>query len=278
MPLGGLYGSGIETNVRKKLGVALGCIVASAFMLAPAQASLITPAGSVVTAYGIGVLSLNLGGGLANFNHPTSKTLYGNSSPAQGTFTQSGATFSGDGILMTNPTPGSSLGLYAEPYGDTTQYLTVQPHGPNETVTFGNTYTTLGLYWGSMDDYNSIQLFNGTTPLDTITGTQAALAIPASGAQGLQTDYANNRFITISNIDGVGAGFTSIVLNSTSNSFELDNLSWGNNSITGRFSATPLPPAVTLFSAGLALLGFAGMRRRKAGAIAGCQATENTPI
>jgi hypothetical protein len=270
MSLGGLYDSGIETNVIRKLGVALGCIVASAFVLAPAKASLVTPAGSVVTAYGIGVLSLNLGGGLANFNHPKSVTTYGNSSPAQGTFTQSGATFSGDGILMTNPTPGSSLGLYAEPYGDTTQYLTVQPHGPNETVTFGSAYTNLGLYWGSMDNYNSIEFYNGTTLLDTVTGTQAALSIPAlSGAQGLQTDYANNRFITISNIDGIGASFTSIVLNSTSNSFELDNLSWGNNSITGKFSATPLPPAVTLFSAGLALLGFAGMRRRKAGVIAG---------
>jgi hypothetical protein len=255
--------------VIRKLGVALGCIVASAFVLAPANASLITPANSVVTAYGVGVLSLNLGGGLANFNSPNSVTLYGNTSPAQGTFTQSGATFSGDGILMTNPTPGSSLGLYAEPYGDTTQYLTVKPYGPNETVTFGNTYTTLGLYWGSMDDYNSIQLFDGTTLLDTITGTQAALSIPASGAQGLQTDYANNRFITVSDIDGIGAGFTSIVLNSTSNSFELDNLSWGNNSITNRFSATPLPPAVTMFSAGLVLLGFAGIRRQKAGVIAG---------
>jgi hypothetical protein len=88
-----------------------------------------------------------------------------------------------------------------------------------------------------------------------VTGTEAALSVPAA-ASGDQADDANNRFITISNLLGDNAVFTSIVLTSSANSFELDNLAWT--------SATPLPGALALFAGGLGMIGLvAGRKKRK---------------
>ena len=85
-----------------------------------------------------------------------------------------------------------------------------------------------------MTGKNSISFYNNGTLLETVTGTQAAAAIiPPTSAQGSQTDYANNQFITISNILGDNAVFNSVVLSSSQNSFELDDLTWGNPFIQG---------------------------------------------
>jgi hypothetical protein len=70
-----------------------------------------------------------------------------------------------------------ALGLYAEPFHDTTQYLTVQPNGPTETVKFSQDYTKLGLYCGSMDTYNSIEFYLASSLVDTVTGSDAAAAV-----------------------------------------------------------------------------------------------------
>ena len=207
-----------------------------------------------------------LGGGFADFDTPASVTTYGNSSPSQGTFVQSGATFSGDGILMTNAGL-DALGLYAEPYHDTTQYLTVNPYGPTETVNFSATYQTLGLYWGSMDTYNSIIFYLAGNVVDIVTGSQAAAAIvPPANANGYQADDSNNRYVLITDI-GSG-GFDKIVLQSTQNSFELDNLAWGPGVTRNTLGSTPLPAALPMFAGalgGAALVG-AWRKRRKAAA------------
>ena len=114
---------------------------------------------------------------------------------------------------------------------------------------------------------NSISFYNNGTLLDTVTGTQAAAAIiPPTSAQGSQTDYANNQFITISNILGDNAVFNSVVLSSSQNSFELDDLTWGNPFIQGGTSSTPLPATLPLFAGGFGAFGFFGWRRGRKGA------------
>jgi len=211
-----------------------------------------------------------LGGGLADFDSPASATVYQSSSPAQGPFILGIAAFSGDGILMKNPGQ-DALGLYAEPAGDTTQYLTVRPFVSatngvaTETVTFGgNKYGNLGLYWGSMDTYNSIVFYLGSALIDTVTGTQAAAAImPPASAVGNQASDSNNRYVVIGQLLNGGL-FDRIVLTSSQNSFELDNLAWGSaTSQTPLLSQTPLPAALPLFAGGLSALALLARRRKQ---------------
>ena len=113
-------------------------------------------------------------------------------------------------MLNTPGGTGGSLGLYAEPFHDTTNYLTVQPAGSPETIALNTTATRFGLYWGSMDTYNSIQFYRNGGLIDTVTGAQAAAVVPAL-ANGNQADDATNRYIEISAV-GDGLGFDTVVL------------------------------------------------------------------
>lgn len=209
---------------------------------------------ATVTALAAGVLSHNLGGGQADFESQTAGTP-GTTAPPAGTFTYGDATFTGNGMIMI----GTTSGLYAEPFHDTTQYLTVQPNGPTETVSFSHSYGELGLYWGSIDTYNSIVFWKNGSVVDTVLGQQAANAIPAIAA-GEQTSDQNNRFILINSI--VGGSFDKIVLTSTANSFELDNLTWGPPGGPGP-GATPLPAALPLFASGLGGIGLFGWAKKR---------------
>jgi len=259
----------MERHLQKFIA-SLTIIAVLAIVHAPAHAA-------SVTTLAPGVLSDpnaaadGLGAGSADFNSPSSITPYGASSPAQGNFNQGIASFSGDGILMTNSGQ-DALGLYAEPAGDTTQYLTVRPFVggsdgiAKETVTFGgNTYAALGLFWGSMDTYNSIQFYLGAALIDTVTGSAAAAAVvPPADATGDQVGSQNNRYVLIDSLLGGGL-FDSIVLTSSQNSFELDNLAWGPGP-QGSPNPAPLPAALPLFGAvlggGLAIRKW---RSKKAG-------------
>lgn len=228
----------------------LGILAAALVGNAPANAA--TLVGSAA-----GTLAVTFGGGQATFDSVT---------PIAGGFTDGGATFTGNGLLELTTT-----GNYAEPYHDTSQYLAVLGGGPavgtggsSEQVNIDGINNTLGLYWGSMDTYNSIAFYNNTGLIDTVTGSQAAAAVPPSppgfAATGNQTNDSNNRFITISDLGGSNQDFTYIIIESSTNSFELDNLAWGD---VTRTSATPLPAALPLFATGLGVMGLFGHRRKR---------------
>jgi hypothetical protein len=179
------------------------------------------------------------------------QTPYGDTTPT-GTFTGFGDTFSGDGVVMNNH-GGGSLGLYATPFGDGTNYMAVLG-GKSETIAFGSPESVFGLYWGSVDGYNSLTFYNGSTNLLTITGAQTGPLI-ASGGQG---DYSSNGYVLISGLPS----FDKVVISSGSNSFEFDNV-----------AVAAVPEASTwammgLGFAGLGLAGFGAKRKREARALA----------
>jgi len=242
----------------KKTIVASLAVAAAFAITAPANAT-------TVVAGAAGALLNTAGDTSATFDSvPGAPQSYG-SVGAFGPFTDNGANFSGLGMIMLN-TPGGtgdSLGLYAEPFHDTSNYLTVQPAGSPETIALNTTATRFGLYWGSMDTYNSIQFYRNGGLIDTVTGAQAAAVVPAL-ANGNQADDATNRYIEISAV-GDGLGFDTVVLLSSQNSFEVDNLSWGCGPNGGGCAPapTPLPAALPLFISGLGGLGFFGFWRKK---------------
>jgi hypothetical protein len=143
---------------------------------------------------------------------------------------------------------GSASGLYATPFTDTTKYLSVpNPSQSTQTATLnlGATADYFGLYWGSIDSYNIISFFSGTTQVASYNGTQ----LPSLTANGNQTAWSSNRYI---NFDFGSANFDSVKIISNGFAFESDNHA---------FRKTSVPEPTTLLLMGLGLIGLIGTRR-----------------
>jgi hypothetical protein len=120
-----------------------------------------------------------------------SAEVYGSTVPF-GSFFDGGTAFSGSGVVMNNGGQGS-LGLYATPYGDTTNYMAVLGGG-SEAIAYSSLKNSFGLYWGSVDTFNSLAFYNGDTLVATITGADVD---PPVNANGDQTGYASNGYVLI---------------------------------------------------------------------------------
>ena len=142
-------------------------------------------------------------------------TAYGATTPA-GSFVDGGASFSGSGLIMHNPGQ-SPLSLYAQPLHDTTNYLAILGGG-SETITYSSDRHSFGLYWGSIDPFNSITFYNNGSAVLTYTGNDLASLV----ANGSQTSDDSNRYVTFG-----GVTFDQVVLSSGRNTFEVDNIAAG---------------------------------------------------
>jgi hypothetical protein len=153
-----------------------------------------------------------------------------------------GFTFSG-GTLFSGTMPL----VHQAPAGDLSEYVAVLGGQTAAVLTTPTTITTLSMYIGSVDSFNSISFYNSTSstvPFQTITGS--ALREFASG--GPDISVADGRFffnLTNQNVDKISFG-------STSNSFELDNIA----------ASVPEPGVWAMMMLGLGGLGYALRRRR----------------
>jgi len=143
---------------------------------------------------------------------------------------------------------GSVEGHYAAPpnYGEnanTSWYLTVpsKQSSGTATISLDGSYNYYGLYWGSIDAYNTLSFLDGDIEVFSITGSQAAALVPTQ-ADGNQSLAAYFNFFDLPQFDTVR-------LSSTSYAFESDNHAFGN---------VPVPATAWLFALGL--LGLAARR------------------
>ena len=108
--------------------------------------------------------------------------------------------------------------------------------GGSETITFTSEKNTFGLYWGSLDAYNSIKFYDGDTLVASYTGDQFAPLFPS----GNQSSFSSNGYVQFAHLPL----FDKVVLASSQNAFEIDNISAGyvpedtglSGPVTGRLS------------------------------------------
>ena len=157
--------------------------------------------------------------------------------------------FVGGGIVG----PGTSPGLFAQPYGSTGLYYSVGPSttspGTIDLTSFGNIFT-LSFIWGSVDTYNTLEFLaaDGVTVLESFVGNDIF-----NPADGDQTDPNTNPLVTFT-LDGSDAGaFSYLRLSSTQNAFEIDNIG----------VAVPEPSTWAMMLFGFGAVGFAMRRGRR---------------
>jgi len=158
---------------------------------------------------------------------------------------------------------GSLSGKYATPYNnlymsgeDSTKYMSVpDPDGASTgsyETSFNETYTYFGLFWGSIDGYNSLSFYNGDELVDTFKGTDITNPGEFGINYGNQSAPSTNLYVNFYNLDA----FDTVVMTSLSYAFEADNLAVGNPLI-------PNPEPATMLLFGLGLLSLARVGREK---------------
>jgi hypothetical protein len=146
---------------------------------------------------------------------------------------------------------GSATGLYAQPFGTSGLYLTVPNPiaSGNALFTLGTQANYFGLFWGSVDDYNSISFYQGGALVGSFSGTDIVGTVWDNGDQ---LNFNSNRYI---NFDFGSDTFDAVRLTSTGFAFESDNHSY-------RATAVPEPGTLALLGLGLVGMAFAARRRR----------------
>ncbi len=170
-----------------------------------------------------------------------------------GTFANSaGASFSGTGAILLQGLPS----LDAAPDGDTTPFLGVPGPDPTlasgtETISFNAFHDYFGLFWGSIDAYNTISFYDNGALVASYGGAQIT-----ANADGDQSASATNEYV---NFAFSGADlFNQVLLSSDGRSFEVDNIA-----VDTPAAAVSEPAAVAVLGSGLALLGLGAWRRQR---------------
>lgn len=111
------------------------------------------------------------------------------------------------------------------------------------TFTLPGTEHYLGLLWGSVDSYNTLSFYDGTSLIGTLTG--ANVAADPNGNQGPGGTY----YVNVN----ASSGFNRVVASSSQYAMEVDNMA---------YNSTPVPEPGSLLLLGTGLIGVALVVRK----------------
>lgn len=191
-----------------------------------------------------------------------SSTTYGLNTPPAGagayvTFDGAGGglagfTLSGSGYVVQTGNNGNGAAPADGPTNasdDATNYLST--FGGTASLLGGTAYRSVSLYWGSIDQYNWLDLLDAAgNTIGTVT-----YADIGAGANGDQLSGNTNRRVSI----GTDFDFYGVGVRSTSAAFEVDNIKF--------LSSVPEPTTWAMMIGGFGFVGGA-MRRRTARSLA----------
>lgn len=159
---------------------------------------------------------------------------------------------------------GSAAGVYAAPYASGSEgtffgggngavggnYLTagndLAKAGSGVAIGFSVPQIAFGLLWGSIDTYNKIQVFNGSTLVGTVTETPPIPSQPGNQGAG------GSAYVQVAS----STAFNRLVFSSDGWAFEFADLTSLQAPILGEPPANvPEPGTLPVLGAGLALLG-----------------------
>ena len=144
-------------------------------------------------------------------------------------------------VDLVTPPPDSIGGVYRSPWQGTgfenLGYTSVR----NGTAGYNITATSLSLFWGSADDYNTLTFFTG----QNATGASVSITGSLLDLGPLQTTGHHLVHIVTSEV------FRSVTFSSLQPAFEFANM------------VTPIPAALPLFATGLGLMGWLARRRKR---------------
>ncbi len=199
------------------------------------------------------VISASVGGAPTGVNYAN----FDNLSLGAGGGISNGITvsFTGDGQAV----QGSLSGVYAAPYlsngngtlfgdsndgPDATTYLSTGIG--SVTLTLPGPEMYVGLLWGSVDTYNTLSFYNGSTLVGTVTGSD--VTSNADGDQGMNGTY----YVNINSTES----FDKVVATSSSYAFEFDNVAFNP-------TAVPEPSSfILMFVGAMGLVTYQQMRRK----------------
>ena len=144
---------------------------------------------------------------------------------------------SGDAGVVHGSSSGSAAPYVGNGQQDSTNYLSIGGHA-TETITFDSVKNSFGLYWGSVDAYNGISFYNGDKLVASYSGADISPLL-ASGGQG---SFSSNGYVEFLDL----SPFDKVVLSSSSDAFELDNVSAGYISDHHVKLASPVAGALTV--------------------------------
>lgn len=236
-------------TVNGRAGVLLGTIALAALGFSPITNAVPTfPSSTDVSGISTGAVSMTLSS-LACPDHCADFSQSANGY----TFTGSGVVDPAADLANTYKTPGTDTGNAGNVYSYNVVSPIDNPSGATSPMDVTGLNNAFEFYWGSVDDYNQIDFYDGGSMVASLTGVDAMNLATVAGvtfhptAAGGGTNYNFDGYFSFAGVKGLS--FDEVKLSSS-------------NGVAFEFAAVPEPSTLALLGLGIIGFGFAVRRKR----------------